>query len=130
MSAIILFDGVCNFCNGSVQFIIKRDPTGYYTFASLQGEVGKKLLEEHQLGEYFDSFVLVENNKCFFGSEAAFRICRHLKGAWKFISVFTIVPKPIRDFFYHMISKNRYKWFGKRESCMIPTKEIRKRFLE
>ncbi|WP_442599602.1 thiol-disulfide oxidoreductase DCC family protein [Neobacillus sp. D3-1R] len=130
MSAIILFDGICNFCNSSVQFIIKRDPNGYFKYASLQSEIGKKLLLKHGLTENVESIVLFIDGKYFMKSTAALQICRRLTGAWKILSVLTVVPVTIRDFFYNIIAKNRYKWFGKQESCMLPTPEIRDRFLD
>lgn len=130
MKAVILFDGICNFCNKSVRFIIKRDPDGYFQFASLQGEVGQSLLKKHHMPQYFDSFVLIENDRVYLKSDAVLRICRHLKGAWKWMSMFFIVPKPIRNAVYSFIANNRYKWYGKRDSCMIPTPDIRERFLD
>ncbi|AQS56560.1 thiol-disulfide oxidoreductase DCC family protein [Novibacillus thermophilus] len=130
MKAVILFDGVCNFCSKSVQFIIKRETQSYFRFASLQGEVGQSLLKKHQVPSHVDSFVLIENNQVYLKSDAALRICKHLKGAWKLMSIFLIVPKPIRNAVYSLIAKNRYKFYGKRDSCMIPSPEIRERFLD
>ncbi|WP_163971085.1 thiol-disulfide oxidoreductase DCC family protein [Oceanobacillus halotolerans] len=129
MDKIILFDGECNFCDQSVQFIIKRDPKGYFKFASLQSDVGKKLLKKHHVPENIDSFVLIDDDNCYVQSSAALRVCKHLKGTWKIPFILLIVPKPIRDFFYKIIAANRYKWFGTKKSCMIPTPEERKRFL-
>jgi predicted DCC family thiol-disulfide oxidoreductase YuxK len=129
MERIILFDGECNFCDQSVQFIIKRDPKGHFKFASLQSDIGKELLNKHNTPEDIDSFVLIEDNNCYFKSSAALRVCKNLKGVWKIPYVLLVIPKPIRDFFYGLISKNRYKWFGKKESCMLPSPEERKRFL-
>lgn len=127
---IILFDGVCNVCNASVQFAIKRDPKGKFKFAPLQSDVAKPFLE--QLGmslTAFDSVVLIENDKVYTRSSAALRIARQLNGLWPVLYVFIFVPKFIRDFVYDFIGRNRYKWFGKRESCMLPSPEERKRFL-
>lgn len=129
MERIILFDGECNFCNQSVQFIIKRDPKGHFKFTSLQNEIGKELLRTYNAPVDMDSFVLIEGNKCYFQSSAALRVCKNLKGAWKLAYLLLIVPKPLRDTFYGIMAKNRYKWFGKRESCMIPSPKERKRFL-
>lgn len=129
MERIILFDGECNFCDQSVQFIIKRDPKGHFKFASLQSYLGKELLNKHNAPEDIDSFVLIENNNCYFKSSAALRVCKNLEGAWKIPYVLLVIPKPIRDFFYGLIAKNRYTWFGKKESCMLPSPEERKRFL-
>ncbi|RLQ96230.1 thiol-disulfide oxidoreductase DCC family protein [Falsibacillus albus] len=129
MSGVILFDGVCNFCNGSVQFILKRD-AGYFRFASLQSEAGQRLLNDHQMEPRLDSFFLIENGRLFIKSTAALRVCRHLKGAWKLFYILLIIPKSLRDFVYDMIAKNRYKWFGKQESCRIPSPGEKERFLE
>ncbi|WP_040209150.1 thiol-disulfide oxidoreductase DCC family protein [Neobacillus jeddahensis] len=129
MDRIILFDGECNFCDLSVQFIIKRDPNGLFKFASLQSDIGKELLHKYNAPDDLDSFVLLEDNHCYFKSSAALQVCKNLKGAWKLPYCLLVVPKPLRDFFYEIIAKNRYKWFGKKESCMLPTPEERKRFL-
>lgn len=130
MTAIILFDGICNFCNSSVQFILKRDKTGYFHFASLQSESGASLLQKYRLPNDLNSFVLLENEKYYTQSSAALQVCKRLNGAYKLFYVFIVIPKPIRDIFYNYLAKNRYKWFGKKESCMLPTPEYRKRFLK
>ncbi len=130
MNHIILFDGICNFCNSSVQFILKRDLKQRYHFASLQSEAGKALLKKHRIPEDINSFVLIEDDCYFTKSSAALRVCRNLKGPVRLLVIFTIVPAPIRDIFYHVIAHNRYKWFGKQESCMLPSPEVRKRFLD
>jgi len=130
MSAVILFDGVCNFCNGAVNFIIERDKTGYFKFAPLQSEIGEKLLAENGIDKIeTDSVVLVEDGKVYTHSTAALRIARQLDGAWKFSYGFVIVPRFVRNFFYRMFAKYRYKMFGKQDACMLPTPEIRQRFL-
>ncbi|MEH7119221.1 thiol-disulfide oxidoreductase DCC family protein [Neobacillus vireti] len=129
MDKVILFDGKCNFCDRSVQFVIKKDPKGLFKFASLQSDIGKDLLNKYNAPGDIDSFVLIEDNKCYFKSTAALRVCKNLKGAWKLAYFLLVVPKPLRDFFYGMIAKNRYKWFGIKESCMLPSPEERKRFL-
>lgn len=130
MNKIILFDSECNFCDRSVQFIIKRDPEGYYKFASLQSDTGQKILKEYSVPDNIDSFILIDNNRYYSKSSAALRVCKNLKGLWKLFYSLLIVPRPIRDFFYEIIAKNRYKWFGKKDSCMLPSPDIRKRFLE
>jgi len=127
---IILFDGVCNFCNSSVQFIIKRDPNAKFNFASMQGDAGKELLNNHSLNDYNSSFVYIDEDKAYVKSTAALRICKDLKGFWKLCYLFIIIPAPIRNFFYNILANNRYKWFGKRDSCMIPSPDVRKRFLD
>jgi len=129
MERIILFDGVCNLCNSSVQFIIKRDPKGRFKFASIQSETGQSLLELHGYDKEIDSFILIENQKIYFKSSAALMVCRNLNGLWKLLTILRILPAPFRDFFYDVVANNRYKWFGKKESCMLPTKEMKKRFL-
>ncbi|WP_445488825.1 thiol-disulfide oxidoreductase DCC family protein [Niallia sp. 03133] len=129
MKKIILFDGVCNLCNGSVQFIIKRDPKKVFAFASLQGETGQALVNQYQVGKLLDSIVLIENGTVYKESEAVLRICRCLKGGWKFFYLFTFIPSFIRDPIYRYAARNRYKWFGKKESCMLPSKENKNRFL-
>ncbi len=129
MKRIILFDGECNFCNASVQFIIKRDPKYIFQFASLQSDIGKSLLNQYNAPENIDSFVLMDGERCYFQSTAALRVCKYLKGAYKLLYFLVIIPKPIRNLVYRFIAKNRYKWFGKNESCMIPSPDDRKRFL-
>lgn len=129
-NAIILFDGVCNFCNGSVNFIIDRDPEGYFKFAPLQSEIGEKLLAEHKVDKTVtDSVVLIEGDKVYTHSTAALRVARKLSGVWSWFYGFRFVPQFIRDFAYKLFAKNRYRMFGKQEACMLPTPEVRSRFL-
>lgn len=127
---IVLFDGVCNLCNSSVQFILKRDKKKKFLFGSLQGEAGQKLLQQFNLPtDNFHSFVLIEGASVYTQSTAALRMARHLKGGWQLLYGFIILPKFLRDGVYKWIATNRYKWFGKRETCRIPTAEERSRFL-
>lgn len=126
---IILFDGVCNFCNSSVQFIIKRDKTQRLRYAPLQSAIGDALKKKFNIPENIDSVILVEDGQYSIQSTAALKIAHHFGGLWKAFLVFWFIPKFIRDFFYDIIAKNRYRWFGKKESCMIPTPEQRKLFL-
>ena len=136
---IILFDGVCNFCNGLVNFIIRQDKKNIFLFAPLQSERGKKLLDQYGIDwKNNDSFVLIENTgpndsvrqgKAYEKSNAALRIAAKLPWYWKWSQIFWILPKPIRDGIYNIIAKNRYKWFGKKEKCMIPTEQVRGKFL-
>lgn len=127
---IILFDGICNLCNGSVLFVIKHDPDKKFLFASLQSEAGQKLLTQYQLPtQNFNSFTLVQDDKVFIKSTAALKVVRQLKGACSWLYIFIIVPKFIRDGVYTLIAKNRYKWFGKKDACMIPTPALKERFL-
>jgi len=130
MSAIILFDGVCNFCNGSVNFIIEHDPQKYFKFAPLQSEVGEKLLKEHGVDKIeTDSVVLIEDEKVYTHTTAALRIARRLSGYWSWFYGFIVVPSVIRDIFYKIFAKYRYQMFGKQDACMLPTPEMRERFL-
>lgn len=124
---IILFDGICNFCDASVQFIMKRD-NGSFTFASLQSDIGQELVTRHKL-QGIDSIVLIEEDQAYTRSTAALRIAKRLKGLWSLLYIGIIIPKPLRDPLYEMFAKNRYKWFGKKDACMLPTKEERARFL-
>lgn len=128
---ILLFDGVCNLCNSSVNFIIDHDPKGHFKFAALQSEFGQKKLEE--LGfdqEEFDSLVLLSGDKVYKKSSAALRIARKLSGLYPLLYVFIIIPPFIRHGVYNIIAKNRYKWWGKRDSCRMPTPELKARFVE
>jgi predicted DCC family thiol-disulfide oxidoreductase YuxK len=127
---VIFFDGVCNLCNAAVRFIIKRDTKAQFIFCSLQSEAAHALLKNHDLhGADFKSFLLLQNNKFYTRSEAALRVARQLKSPYKFLYGFIIVPPFIRNWVYDLISANRYKWFGKREECMIPDGQLSKRFL-
>ena len=127
---IILFDGVCNFCNGAVNFTIKRDKKATIKFAALQSETGRQLVQQYGFpADDMHSFLFIENGKAYNRSTAALRVCRHLKGLWLLCYGFIIVPAFIRNGIYDWIAKNRYKWFGERQECMIPTPEVRARFL-
>jgi predicted DCC family thiol-disulfide oxidoreductase YuxK len=127
---ILLFDGVCNLCNGAVKFIIAQDPKGKYAFASLQSAVGEALLRRHNLPtQHIDTVVLVEEGKVYTRSSAGLRVAKGLGGVWTLLYVFMVVPKPIRDAVYDFIARNRYRWFGRQESCMLPSPEIAERFL-
>ena len=128
--SILLFDGICNLCNSSVQFVLKRDKRQHFIFASLQSDSGQQLLEKFDLPTNdFTSFVLIQNDKYYLKSSAALRVAKELPAGWKFLYIFIIIPRPIRDFCYNIIAKNRYKIFGKRDTCMIPSQETKKRFL-
>jgi predicted DCC family thiol-disulfide oxidoreductase YuxK len=131
MKRIILFDGECNFCDSSVQFIIKRDPVGHFYFTSLQSEKGIELTKQYAIPDEVDGVVLIENGRAFIKSTAALRIAKKLDGLWHLLFLFILVPRGIRDGLYDYFAKNRYKWFGKKEedACMLPPPEIRKRFL-
>jgi predicted DCC family thiol-disulfide oxidoreductase YuxK len=127
---IVLFDGVCNLCSGSVQFILKRDPEGRFRFASLQSEVGQRYLDELRVDrQAVDSVILIAGDRWYKEGDAALRIARLLPGPWKVLGIFRLLPRPLRDRLYRLIARNRYRWFGKRESCWLPTPELRGRFL-
>jgi predicted DCC family thiol-disulfide oxidoreductase YuxK len=130
LNKIVLFDGVCNFCNSSVQFIIRNDTTNSLKFASLQSELGQQLIATHNLSKELDSVIFIENNQAYIKSKAALKIANYFGGFWKIFQVFNIIPSFIRDFFYDIIANNRYKWFGKKDSCMLPSPEVRSRFLD
>lgn len=127
---ILLFDGVCNLCNGSVQFVIERDPNAKFRFAALQSDEGKQLLFYFDLPSHdLFSVILVEDAQIYTRSSAALRLLKNMDNWYRFFYVLIIFPKSIRDFFYKIIANNRYKWFGKKESCMLPTPELKSRFL-
>ncbi len=128
---LILFDGVCNFCNYWVSFAIKRDREKKLRFTSLQGETAKQLLPKYNINTTsLSSVIFIDKGIAFTQSSAAIRICKYLDGGWKLFYGLMIIPKFIRDFFYNVIARNRYRWFGKKETCMIPMPELRERFLE
>ncbi len=127
---ILIFDGLCNLCNGLVQFIIQRDHKGIFRFASLQSENGKKLLAQYGLPiDTIDTLVLIENNEAYIRSTAALKIAPYLSGFWIWTKLLWLFPTFIRDWGYDFIARYRYRWFGKRERCMLPREEWRERFL-
>ena len=127
---IILFDGVCNLCNGAVQYVIKRDKREVFKFASLQSDAAKALLSKSGLPEdHLESCVYISDDKVYTKSDAALRVAGKLSFPTKLLSGFIIVPRFIRDFFYDLIARNRYKMFGKKDECMLPTPELKGRFL-
>ncbi|WGF94156.1 thiol-disulfide oxidoreductase DCC family protein [Aequorivita marisscotiae] len=127
---IILFDGVCNLCNGAVTFIIERDKRNVFKFAALQNEIGQKLISKFNIDtSKVDSIILIDGEKHYEKSSAALRIAKYLSGAYPLLFGFMVVPKFIRNAVYDYIAKNRYKWFGKRDECMIPTPDLKKKFL-
>lgn len=128
--AVVLFDGVCNLCNDSVNFVIDHDPAAYFKFASLQSDEAGALLAQYGLeAGYLESIVLVEAGRVYRNSSAALRIARKLSWAWPLLYAFVVVPRPVRDWVYDWVARNRYKWFGKRDQCRLPTPELRSRFL-
>jgi predicted DCC family thiol-disulfide oxidoreductase YuxK len=130
-SYILLFDGVCNLCNHTVQFVIKRDTKAKFRFASLQSVSGQNLLKKFGLPlDDFDSFVLIKGDKYYLRSTAGLHVLKELGGIWKFFYALIIFPRPLRDFVYNLVARTRYKTFGKSDSCIIPTSEIKERFLD
>lgn len=130
MQRIVLFDGVCNFCNGSVNFLIERDREDKFRFATLQSPAGRALKEHFNIGDDVDSVVLIEGDVAYTHSEAAFRMAGALGGLWSVFRIFGIIPAALRDPLYRLFAKYRYKLFGKKDACMIPTPEIRAKFIE
>jgi predicted DCC family thiol-disulfide oxidoreductase YuxK len=126
---VILFDGLCNLCTWSVQFVIRRDPGGVFRFAALGSEIGLELLGRSAPGVVADSVVLIEDGRAHTRSTAALGIARRLRWPWPVLYALIIIPRPLRDALYAWIARNRYRWFGRRESCMVPTPELRERFL-
>lgn len=128
---IILFDGVCNLCNGAIKFIIDRDKKRQFRFASLQSDLGVQLLAERNIDpKKIDSIILIDPNVAYyFKSTAAIEIAKGLTGLYPLMSIFLVLPETLRDMVYDFIAKNRYKWFGKNESCMLPTPEEKELFL-
>jgi predicted DCC family thiol-disulfide oxidoreductase YuxK len=130
MKRIILFDGVCHFCDGAVQFIIKRDPDARFLFAPLQSSYGQDFLRQQGLPtDTFSSMMYIKGDRVYTKSTAALKIVRELNGFWPLIYIFILIPNPLRDAVYERIAQNRYKWFGKKDTCTIPSPDIRKRFL-
>ena len=131
VSKLVLFDGVCNLCNSSIQFIIKHDRAAKFKFAPLQSPLAAQHLADLKVGNTpISSIIYIENDAVYQKSTAALKIAKHLDGAWPLLYAFMIVPKFIRDRVYDLIAKNRYKWFGKTEACWIPTPELKARFLD
>jgi predicted DCC family thiol-disulfide oxidoreductase YuxK len=128
---ILLFDGVCNLCSGSVQFVLKRNRKGNVRFASLQSDFGKEVLQRSNLPHtYLKSLVLIEHGKTYVKSDAALHLAKHLDGFWKMGTMLLLIPKFIRNPIYDWIARNRYAWFGKKETCWIPEQKWNDRFLD
>jgi predicted DCC family thiol-disulfide oxidoreductase YuxK len=128
---LVLFDGICNLCNGSVQFIISHDPEARFYFASLQSDAGQRILERYDLPlADFDSFIYIRDGKVYQRSTGALNVLKDLGGLWKVFYALIIIPRPLRDIVYDFVAKYRYKIFGKKESCMVPSADLKKRFLE
>ena len=130
-ASVILFDGVCNLCSGFVRFVLPRDEAGKYRFASLQSDAGQALLAEHDLpSDDLESVVLIEDGESHLKSAAIIRIATGLGGAYRLLSPFRYVPRSVRDRVYDFVADNRYRWFGKKDRCMVPSGDVESRFLE
>ena len=132
LSAVILFDGVCNVCSGFVQFVIARDPAGRFRFAALQSDAARRLLRQPDAAgrASLASVVLVEGDQVFTQSTAALRIARGLGLPWRLAYGLIAVPRPLRDWVYDVVARHRYQWFGQRDACLVPTPHVRARFLD
>jgi predicted DCC family thiol-disulfide oxidoreductase YuxK len=129
--SIVLFDSVCNLCSGFVQFVLPRDEAGQYRFASLQSDAGQALLAEHDLPrDELESVVLIEDGESHVKSAAIIRIATGLGGAYRLLSPFRYVPRSLRDRIYDFVADHRYRWFGKKDRCMMPSEDVESRFLE
>lgn len=127
---IVLFDGVCNYCNDKINFIIKNDRQDIFRFVALQSETGQKIIKYLGIDTSIDSIILYEPGYAYFiKSEAVFRIIKHLSSAVKLLLIFNFIPNSIKNIFYDIIAKNRYNWYGKKESCMMPTEEVKRKFI-
>ena len=128
---ILLFDGHCNLCNAGVRFIVKRNPAKTIRFASLQSRVGRALLDKNNIDQnYIDSLVFIEEDKFSVSSTAALRTLSYLSTWESQLKLLLVLPRPLRDFLYRFVARYRYKWFGRREQCMLPTAELKERFLQ
>ena len=128
--SVVLFDGVCNLCNSSVNWLIDHDKKNQFQFASLQSDYGKKVVAQFNLkGDYLDTVLLLEDGKVYMRSEAVLRIGKKLGGGYSLLYGFVIIPAFVRDFFYNIVARNRYRWFGKQDACRMPTPEMKAKFL-
>lgn len=134
LGPVVLFDGGCNLCHGSVRFVARRDPRGRFRFAALQSEVARRLLERvgapADLPAAVDSLVLVQDGRWHVRSDAALRIAARLRAPWPLLSALRIVPRPLRDAAYAFVARRRLRWFGRREACLLPAGDLRGRFLD
>ena len=127
---LVLFDGVCNLCNASVQFVIRHDPQVKFRFAAIQSDLGREIFKGHGLDAAdLQTFVLLVEGRMFVRSDAAIEVVSRFGGLWKLFAIFRLVPRAVRDSIYSWVAPNRYRWFGRKEACMVPTPEIQERFL-
>ncbi|GGB41135.1 thiol-disulfide oxidoreductase DCC family protein [Fictibacillus barbaricus] len=128
---VLLFDGVCNLCDGSVKFILRNEKNSDLKFAAIQSEAGQKLLSQKSIDpEQIDSVILIKGGKVYTESDAVLNVTKFLRFPYSLCNILRIVPKPVRNFFYKKVASNRYRWFGKRDSCMMPTPNLKNRFLK
>ncbi|MEM9991918.1 MAG: thiol-disulfide oxidoreductase DCC family protein [Bacteroidota bacterium] len=128
---VLLFDGVCNLCDGFVQWLIQRDTNQVFRYAALQSEAGSRLLQVHQFPtDEINTVILIEGDQVYTHADVSLRIAQLLGGAWKATGIFYVVPSPIRNSVYNLVARNRYRFFGKKEQCMIPTPELQGLFLQ
>jgi predicted DCC family thiol-disulfide oxidoreductase YuxK len=128
---IVVFDGVCNLCTRSVQFILRHEAGPHFQFAPLQSPAGARLLKTFGFSpDDAKTFVLIVDGKPYVKSDAAIRVAKYFKGPWKLVAIVRVIPRPIRNWIYDAVARNRYRWFGTTETCMVPTPELRSRFLE
>ena len=127
---IIVFDGICIFCNGAVNFIIKRDPQKLFAFTPMQSEYAQELMNKYQIHNVgVDTFLLIKNRQCFLFSSAAIEIAKQLTGFWWLFGIFKLIPSSVRDFLYKLFARNRYRLFGRSDQCMVPSDEVKSRFI-
>ena len=126
----MLFDGHCNLCARGVTFIVRRDPQGHFRFAPLQSQIAEALLRDVGVADLPDSMVVIDDGEALFRSAAALRIARGLRWPWKALTAFWLIPRPVRDWMYRFVARNRYRWFGRRNAYMTPTPELEARFLQ
>jgi predicted DCC family thiol-disulfide oxidoreductase YuxK len=128
--SLVLFDGVCNLCSALVQFVIRHDPAAKFRFAAIQSEIGREIFQSHGLDPAdLQTFVFIADGETFLRSDAAIEVVSRFGGAWRIFRVFRFVPRVVRDSIYTIVARNRYRWFGRKEVCMVPTTEIKERFL-
>jgi len=128
---LILFDGVCNLCSALVQFVIRHDPAAKFRFAAIQSQVGREIFQSHGLDAAdLQTFVFIAEGKLFLRSDAAIEVVSRFGRAWSICKIFRFVPRAFRNAIYSLIARNRYRWFGRKEVCMVPTPEIKERFLD
>ena len=127
---VLLFDGVCNLCNGSVQWVLRHDARAQFRFAALQSDTGQALLCRFGLDSaQLDTVVLVDGDRIFLRSDAPLEVARRLGGGWALLYIFKVLPRPLRNAVYDWVARHRYRWFGREESCMLPRLEWKGRFV-